>query len=58
MNMRNQFDPQISPIGADEARACPFNSRRLPDTSWTSITSLFYLRNLRHLRTAWGFRDE
>jgi hypothetical protein len=38
MNRKNEFDPQISPIGADES-----GSRAL-------ATSLSSLRNLRHLR--------
>ncbi|WP_310452291.1 hypothetical protein [Sulfuritalea sp.] len=50
MNLQEAFDPQISPIDADGSGRYLDRSYHLPGTPWASATSLFYLRNLRHLR--------
>ena len=50
MILKKEFDPQISPISADGSGRYPVRSYHLPGESWALATSLFYLRNLRHLR--------
>ncbi|MDZ4253120.1 MAG: hypothetical protein U1A72_11195 [Sulfuritalea sp.] len=51
MNLQKAFDPQISPIDADGSGRYVVGSHRLPGAPWAAAASLFYLRNLRHLRT-------
>ncbi|MDK9714592.1 MAG: hypothetical protein OEL86_10950 [Sulfuritalea sp.] len=55
MNLQKAFGPQISPIDADESGPCLVGSDHLPDEPWVRATSLFNLRNLRHLRIELGF---
>ena len=55
LNLQKAFDPQVSPINADGSAHYPVRSYHLPGAPWVSATSLFYLRNLRHLRTELRF---
>ncbi|MDZ4251473.1 MAG: hypothetical protein U1A72_02750 [Sulfuritalea sp.] len=48
--MQKTFDPQISPIDADGSGRYLVGAYQLPGEPWALATSLFYLRNLRHLR--------